>query len=75
MQPLTTLKAHLVPFESSGDTFFCSVYGFAAFGTLGVLYWFERHFVCTERDRKIFDQYLTLITSKNYRYNRKNKIL
>lgn len=43
----TTLEAHLVPFESSGDAFFRGVYGFAAFGTLGVFYWLKRHFVCT----------------------------
>lgn len=73
MQPLTTLEAHLVPFESSGDTFFCSVHGFAAFGTLGVLYWFKRHSVCTERHRKIFDQYLALITIEKLENNREKK--
>lgn len=58
IQALTTLEAHLVPFESSGDAFFRGVYGFAAFGTLGVFYWLKRHFVCTEKQRKIFDYYL-----------------
>lgn len=44
---LTALEAHFVPFESSGNSFFRGIHGFAAFRTLGVFYWFERHFVCT----------------------------
>lgn len=48
---LTALEAHLVPFEASGNSFFRGIHGFAAFGTLGVLYWFERHFVYTGKEK------------------------
>lgn len=51
---LTALEAHFVPFEASGDSFFRGVHGLAAFGTLGVFYWFERHFVCAGNRNETF---------------------
>lgn len=48
-ESLTALEAHLVPFQAPGNSFLRGVHGFAALGTLGVLYWFERHSVCSER--------------------------
>lgn len=40
---LTALEAHLVPLQSTGYSLLGCVYGLAAFRTLGVVCWFERH--------------------------------
>lgn len=48
---LTAFEAHLVPFESTSDTFLCSVDRFAAFGAFWMFNWLERHFVYTEKSK------------------------
>jgi hypothetical protein len=41
---LTTLEAHLVPFQSSCDSLLGSIYRLAALGALGVFHRLEWHF-------------------------------
>lgn len=43
----TTLKAHLVPLQSSGNSLLRGVNRFAAFRAFRVFDWFERHLVYT----------------------------
>jgi hypothetical protein len=41
---LTTLEAHLVPFQPSCNSLLSGIHGLATFGALGVFHRLERHF-------------------------------